>query len=573
MSQVNTPLLGQENGIPGYPCYRTVEETYASMDTLVANYPNLVSKVDIGDSWDKMTPGGPSGYDLFVLVLTNNSRPSTGKARFFLMAEIHAREYTTAETAMRYAEYLTANYGTNPDITWMLDYNEVHILVMSNPDGRKFAETVEWWRKNTNNTNGCTTLGYYGTYLNRNSSFHWGTAGTDPCGETYQGPVIGSEPETQAMQNYVANIFIDQRGPGDTDPAPLTATGMFVTLHSFADVNIFPWGWTSAQAPNYTQMNTLGRKLGYFNGYEVCQSNSDCMYETHGTSDDWAYGTLGIAAYTVEMGSQFFETCSNFTTNVWPKNRDMLVYAIKAARLPYMNPGGPDATTLALSVSPVQGEPVTLTAKADDTCYYSGGHGNEPTYPIAEARYSIDSPSWAAGATTYPMTPSDGAFDRNVENIQATIETTGLSVGRHIIFVEAKVAQDKWGSPTAIFLDVYPFALTPPTAGGQAYGGDSATYNLNVANIGSVADTYTVTFTNSNGWAVVAPATVGPVAAGANADFQVTVPIPAGYFGGVADVTTVTLTSGGPVHTAQSTTLTTTTLYHYFYLPAIGKGE
>ena len=129
------------------------------------------------------------------------------------------------------------------------------------------------------------------------------------------------------------------------------------------------------------------------------------------------------------------------------------------------------------------------------------------------------------------------------------------------------------GLPNSHLPGCLPLRPHPPTAGGQAYGGDSVTYNLNVANTGSVTDTYTVTFTNSNGWAVVAPATVGPVAAGANADFQVTVPIPAGYFGGVADVTTVTLTSSGPVYTAQSTTLTTTTLYHYFYLPAIGKGE
>ena len=64
----------QLHAIPGYPCYRSVEETYASMRSLGALYPNLVSLLDIGDSWDKMTFGGTAGYDLHVMVLGNRSK-------------------------------------------------------------------------------------------------------------------------------------------------------------------------------------------------------------------------------------------------------------------------------------------------------------------------------------------------------------------------------------------------------------------------------------------------------------------------------------------------------------------
>jgi hypothetical protein len=53
-----------------YGGYHTVEENYAYMDTLVANYPNLAEKVDLGDTWCKTHPGSctlPSptwnGYD------------------------------------------------------------------------------------------------------------------------------------------------------------------------------------------------------------------------------------------------------------------------------------------------------------------------------------------------------------------------------------------------------------------------------------------------------------------------------------------------------------------------------
>ena len=34
------------------------------------------------------------------------------------------------------------------------------------------------------------------------------------------------------------------------------------------------------------------------------------LYPTSGTSDDWAYGDLGIAAFTFEMGTTFMPAYS-----------------------------------------------------------------------------------------------------------------------------------------------------------------------------------------------------------------------------------------------------------------------
>ena len=51
----------QPNGIPGFTCYRTVDETFATHEQLVASYPELVQEIDIGDSWDKIDASSPSG--------------------------------------------------------------------------------------------------------------------------------------------------------------------------------------------------------------------------------------------------------------------------------------------------------------------------------------------------------------------------------------------------------------------------------------------------------------------------------------------------------------------------------
>jgi carboxypeptidase T len=445
-------LPGQVAGIPGYPCYRTVEETAADMAQLAVDHPDLVARVDIGASWEKVSGTRP-GYDLYALVLTNSAVPGP-KPKFLLVAAIHARELTTAELAARFAEYLVANYGTDPDVTWLLDYFEVHVLPMTNPDGRKQAEAGEYWRKNTDDDDGCKMFPLYGTDLNRNSSFHWGGASTNPCYETYQGPSAASEPETQAIQNYVAGVFPDQRGPGDDDPAPDDAMGVFVTLHSFGDLVLFPYGFRPTPCPNHAQLETLGRKFGYFNGYEVCQAGEPgCLYPTTGTTDDWAYGELGLAAYTFELGTYFFQGCPTFENAILPENLPALLYAFKAARRPYQSPAGPE--TLGVTVTPtvaVAGGLVTLTAMADDTRTDSNGWGNEPVQDVAAARYTVDAPSWITGAVSYPMSSADGAFDAATETVQATVDTTGWTPGRHILFIEGQDAQGNWGVPSAVFL-------------------------------------------------------------------------------------------------------------------------
>ncbi len=266
---VNQPpmyLPMQTLGIPGYSCYRTVEETFAAAESLVATNPTLAEWVDIGDSWEKIEPGGLPGYDLMVLKLTN-SAISGEKPKLFIMTAIHAREYATAELATRFAEYLVGNYNKDPDITWILDDAEIHLLLQSNPDGRKMAETGLYWRKNTNE-NFCSPTSYYrGVDLNRNFEFQWGCCGgssSNQCDTTYRGPSPASEPEVQAIQNYVRSIFPDQRGENLSDPAPEDATGIFLDIHSYGNLVIWPWGFTYGPAPNGNALQTLGRKFAYF---------------------------------------------------------------------------------------------------------------------------------------------------------------------------------------------------------------------------------------------------------------------------------------------------------------------
>jgi hypothetical protein len=108
---------------------------------------------------------------------------------------------------------------------------------------------------------------------------------------------------------------------------------------------------------------------------------------------------------------------------------------------------------------------VTLTAQANDTRYRQT-NGTEPTQNIAAAQYTVDTPPWASGAAPVAMSASDGSFNATTENITGVINTSGLSAGRHTIYVRSKDANNNWGAVSAIFLTIEGVANLPPVVSG-----------------------------------------------------------------------------------------------------------
>ncbi|MDD2695758.1 MAG: M14 family zinc carboxypeptidase, partial [Anaerolineales bacterium] len=364
-----------------------------------------------------------------------------------------------AELNLRFAEYLLHSYNLDPDVTWLLDHHEFHLLLQANPDGRKKAEQGLLWRKNTN-TNYCSVYPMSrGADLNRNFSFQWGNWGgssTDPCAETYRGNAAASEPETQAHQAYLSTLYPDLRADSLSTPAPLTTTGVFVDLHSYSNLVLWPWGFHDSPPPNGAALQTLGRKLAFFNAYAPRQAYD--LYRTDGTSDDYAYGELGLPAFTIEMGSAFFENCQTFEQTILPDNLEMLVYAGKAARAPYLLPSGPEAVDPQLTPAVVEvGQAVTLTITLDDT-RFNQSNGSEPTQAISIAQFTIGVPPWsdAAPSVAAPLIPVDGAFDTTSEDAWALIDTSSAPLGRSLVYVHAQDAAGNWGPVSAAFLTVLP---------------------------------------------------------------------------------------------------------------------
>ena len=442
----------QGGGIPGFSCYRTVDETFATAENLVLNHPTLASWIDVGDSWEKET--GFGGDDMRVLKLTNSAIGGE-KPKLFITSAIHAREYTTAELNTRFGEYLLTNYDIDADATWLLDFHEVHLMLVTNPDGRRRAEEGLFWRKNTNQNYCDAGSNSRGADLNRNFDFNWGCcngSSTNQCSTVYRGPAAASEPEVAAVEGYLRTIFEDRRGPTVTDPAPADTPGVYIDLHSFSELILWPWGFTADEAPNVSAMRTMGRRLAFSNEYEPIQIIELTLAD--GSTTDFAYGDLGVAAYTYELGTTFFQDCATFENTILPDNLPSLIYAAKSLRAPYLLPSGPEALAPSLLPGTVaSGGSVTLTALIDDT-RFNNQNGTEPTQAITEAEYTVDTPPWDDDATRFAMTAVDGSFNSSSEQVTAVIDSTGLAAGRHTVFVHGRDASGQWGIVSAEFLIV-----------------------------------------------------------------------------------------------------------------------
>jgi hypothetical protein len=500
--------------IPGYACYRTVEGTYQTMDDLAATQPGLAEIHTLGPSWQK-TQNAATGYDMRTLRVTNlaTAAADPDRPKMVVFGSIHAREYTPAELLTRMAEWLVSGYGTDPEATWLVDHVDFRFILQANPDGRKKAETGQSWRKNTDTANGnCTIItNSSGIDLNRNFPFHWHTTGesgssSNKCDEDYRGPTAASEPETQNLVAYVAGSLgtngvysggvLPDRRPDDVSIAsPDDYTGLFFDIHSYSQLVLWPWGDTTNAAPNRTPLQTFGRRLAWFNGYTPEQSDS--LYPTDGATDDNFYGTLGVPAYTIELGVQFFESCNTFTSTTYPKNFAALRYAARAAVAPFRLPGGPDAYGIT-ATAPATGSGglyTTVSATIDDL-RYKQTNGTQTTYPVRAANAYVDLLPWELGAVPIALSAVDGTFDAKTETVRGDITLTGLAPGRHIVYVQGintlGGGNGTPGTPNAVFVDV-PQAPTTVTATPQIIGEGSVDPSTPQTVISGTALSFTVT--------------------------------------------------------------------------------
>jgi len=136
------------------------------------------------------------------------------------------------------------------------------------------------------------------------------------------------------------------------------------------------------------------------------------------------------------IGTNIYETYHSYSAD---NNMDVWLtrYNLTKANGLVPDTEGPIATDVAVDKNNVtQGSSIFLTANIDDT---STGFSN-----IASAEYYWDSdPGKGLGIA---MDPADGNFNTPVEATKASVSTSGLSLGWHILSVRGRDSIGNWGS-------------------------------------------------------------------------------------------------------------------------------
>lgn len=262
-----TPANFQLGTMGGYYKY---QEFLDELDSMKSKYPNLIStKAQIS------TFSTINGNPIYWLRISDNPETDEAEEEVLYSALHHAREPASLSQTIYYMWYLLENYGTNEEVTYLVDNTEMYFVPMINPDGYRYNEQTDpngggMHRKNRRN------VGTYnkGVDLNRNYGYQWNTTGVSPDtnNDTYPGTSEFSEVETQAMK-----WFIEQR-----------EFKFAFNAHTYGNQLLFPIGTTVAEyADHHDYFDQYTSHMVKHNGYSNIKSSG--LYPASGDSDDWMY--------------------------------------------------------------------------------------------------------------------------------------------------------------------------------------------------------------------------------------------------------------------------------------------
>lgn len=218
-----------------WSAYHRLADIHGYLDYLAITYPSLCTVQTIGSS--------VQGREIKVLKISNGQ---AGNKAVWIDGGIHAREWISPATVTYIINQFVENYDTESEDVRNLDW---YIAPLVNPDGYEYSHTTDrLWRKNRSKQGQCI-----GTDLNRNFGYRWGGKGSskNPCTETYGGSSAFSEPESQAIRNFILSSGANFKA--------------YISFHSYGQYILYPWGYDRVVPPDYKDLQSVGQKAAQVN--------------------------------------------------------------------------------------------------------------------------------------------------------------------------------------------------------------------------------------------------------------------------------------------------------------------
>jgi carboxypeptidase T len=351
--------------------YHDYAEMLAELQQAALDHPSIFSLFSLGVSYE--------GRTIWAGKISDNVGTDEDEPEVLFTHHQHAREHITVEMALYTLGILTNEYGTDPQITNLVDNRELWLVFDVNPDGGEYdiaTGSYAAWRKNRQPNAGTSAIG---TDLNRNWGYNWGCCGGSsgtPSSETYRGASAFSAPETQVVRDFVNSRII-----GGTQQIKA-----HIDFHSYAELIMWPYGYTLTDVPadmtqdDHDTFVTMGQAMAATNGYTPQQASD--LYISDGGIRDWMYGAHRAFSFTFEMypvtsGQGGFYPPDEVIPAQTTRNRAAVLYLLEQAGCPYAAIGKqgqycnqPPAAPASLSATAGNGQvSLTWTASSGATFY------------------------------------------------------------------------------------------------------------------------------------------------------------------------------------------------------------
>lgn len=422
---------------------RTRVELYADFQSLVANSNGALTAERIGESYRSRRTLPASDNGIWAFRAGRTSDPSAPV--IVLVGGQHAREVGPPEVLLLVAGRLLAESNSDPLAAALLDRVVIWFVPIMNPDGYdRVVNGRTDWRKNDNpeNNNASDDLAGLpqgpGVDLNRNFPTGWGLkappdgSGTDwrgasatPVDYDYQGPVAGSEVETQAMMSFIKRV----------------RPNVFITYHSPLATVIWPWGHRLAATAQDRDLASAGRRLGAIHGYPAGQTSQMVGFST-GDIADWTFEQIGGLSFGVEYDGGFVPNDQAVERHADRTYKALRYLAGSLAATAAWT--APRVTALTSSAQPItNGIRATITATVEVSLAGTGAQISAMEVVAGE---------WIT-ATTVSMRAADGAFDSAIETGVVSLD---LPEGLSNVWVRGRATDGTAGPPEAVAIAILP---------------------------------------------------------------------------------------------------------------------
>ncbi len=289
-------VLGIDDFPPADANFHNYAEMVADINAVAAAHPNIVSVFTIGQSYQ--------GREMWAAKISDHVATDEAEPEVLYDGQHHAREHLTVEETLSILHLFADNYGSDPQVTGLVNSREIFIVFTMNPDGSEYdiaTGNYRFWRKNRQPNQGSSAIG---TDLNRNYDYKFdccGGSSDNPADETYHGDFAFSAPETQNLRDFVLSRVV----------GGVQQVRSALSFHTYSELVLWPYGYTFNDVPNDMTVDdhnvfvTMGNSMAQSTcmnpyGCFTPEQSSD-LYITDGTSMDWLYGTQRLFAFTMEM--------------------------------------------------------------------------------------------------------------------------------------------------------------------------------------------------------------------------------------------------------------------------------